>query len=111
MKAQEVNREIAKYVDVMIGNEDFTACLGFEVEGVDENISNIEIDAFKNMINTAVAFPNFKVTATTLRAVKSATVNDWGAICWADGISMRPPIARKWRSSTAWAVVTVLPVA
>ena len=86
-KAQEVNREIAKYVDVMIGNEeDFTACLGFEVEGVDENISNIEIDAFKNMINTAVtAFPNLKVTATTLRAVKSATVNDWGAICWAGG--------------------------
>ena len=30
-------------------------------------------------------FPNFKVTATTLRAVKSATVNDWGAICWVDG--------------------------
>ena len=86
-KAQEINREIAKYVDVMIGNEeDFTACLGFEVEGVDENISNIEVDAFKNMINAAVAeFPNFKVTATTLRAVKSATVNDWGAICWAGG--------------------------
>ncbi len=86
-KAQEINREIGKYVDVMIGNEeDFTACLGFEVEGVDENISNIEVDAFKNMINTAVIeFPNFKVTATTLRAVKSATVNDWGAICWADG--------------------------
>ena len=38
------------------------------------------------MINTAVTqYPNFKVTATTLRAVKSATVNDWGAICWADG--------------------------
>ena len=86
-KAQEINREIGKYVDVMIGNEeDFTACLGFEVEGVDENISNIEVDAFKNMINTAVIeFPNFKVTATTLRAVKSASVNDWGAICWADG--------------------------
>ncbi|MDP7010525.1 MAG: sugar kinase [Verrucomicrobiota bacterium] len=86
-KAQEVNREIAKYVDVMIGNEeDFTACLGFEVKGVDENISAIEIDAFKNMINTAVKeFPIFKVTATTLRAVKSATVNDWGAILWADG--------------------------
>jgi len=86
-KAQEVNREIAEHVDVMIGNEeDFTACLGFEVEGVDENISSIEIDAFKNMIGTAVKkFPNFKVTATTLRAVKSATVNDWGAICWADG--------------------------
>jgi 2-dehydro-3-deoxygluconokinase len=86
-KAQEVNRNIAKYVDVMIGNEeDFTACLGFEVEGVDENISAIEIDSFKNMIERAVKdFPNFKVTATTLRAVKTATVNDWSAICWADG--------------------------
>lgn len=86
-KAREVNREIAKYVDVMIGNEeDFTACLGFEVEGVDENISHIEVGAFKKMIETAVKeFPNFKVTATTLRTVKSATVNDWGAICWADG--------------------------
>ncbi len=86
-KAQEVNREIAKNIDVMIGNEeDFTACLGFEVEGVDENISSIDVDKFKAMINTAVSeFPNFKVTATTLRAVKTATVNDWGAICWANG--------------------------
>ncbi|WP_309399691.1 sugar kinase [Cerasicoccus maritimus] len=86
-RCQEVNREIAKYVDVMIGNEeDFTACLGFEVEGVDENISHIEIDAFKNMIKTAVKeFPNFKATATTLRAVKTATINDWGAIAWHDG--------------------------
>lgn len=86
-KAQEVNRRIARYVDVMIGNEeDFTACLGFEVEGVDENISKIDVSAFKKMIERAVKdFPNFKVTATTLRAVASATRNDWGAICWAGG--------------------------
>lgn len=86
-KAQEVNRRIAKYVDVMIGNEeDFTACLGFEVEGVDENISKIDVTAFKKMIEKVVKeFSNFKVTATTLRAVKSATRNDWGAICWAGG--------------------------
>ena len=86
-KAQEVNRNIAQYVDVMIGNEeDFTACLGFEVEGVDENISSIEIDSFKKMIEKATTeFPNFKVTATTLRAVKTATINDWSAICWANG--------------------------
>src|ERR1044071_7560542 len=86
-RAQEVNREIAKYVDVVIGNEeDFTACLGVEVEGVDENISAIEVESFKKMIEKAVKeFPNFKVTATTLRVVKSATVNDWGAICWAGG--------------------------
>ncbi len=86
-KAREVNRRIAEHVDVMIGNEeDFTACLGFEVEGLDENISNIEVDKFKTMIEQAVAaFPNFKATATTLRTVKSAGINDWGAICWADG--------------------------
>ena len=86
-KAQEVNRKIAQYVDVMIGNEeDFTASLGFQVEGVDENISHIDVTAFKKMIEKAVKeFTNFKVTATTLRAVKSATRNDWGAICWAGG--------------------------
>jgi 2-dehydro-3-deoxygluconokinase len=86
-RAQEVNRRIARQVDVMIGNEeDFTACLGFEVEGADENLSRIEVTAFKRMIEKAVKeFPNFKVTATTLRAVKSATRNDWGAICWAGG--------------------------
>src|SRR5437870_8676887 len=86
-KAQEVNKEIARHVDVMIGNEeDFTACLGFEVEGVDENISHIDVTAFMKMIEKAVkGFPNFKVTATTLRAVHSASRNDWGAICWAGG--------------------------
>ena len=86
-KAQEVNREIAKYVDVMIGNEeDFTASLGFEVKGADHNLSTIETDAFKAMIETAVkAYPNFKVAATTLRRVITATKNDWSAILWHDG--------------------------
>lgn len=83
-RAQEVNREIAEHIDVMIGNEeDFTASLGFEVEGVDENISAIEIDSFASMIDKVAAeFPNFQVIATTLRTVRSATVNDWGAIAW-----------------------------
>lgn len=86
-KAQEVNREIAKYVDVMIGNEeDFTASLGFEVEGVDANLSGIDVRHFKSMIETVVReYPNFKVTATTLREVHSASINDWGAICWHEG--------------------------
>ena len=86
-RAQEVNREIARYVDVMIGNEeDFTACLGFEVEGADKHLSRIDVTAFKQMLaKAAQAYPNFKVVATTLRAVKTATRNDWGAICWAGG--------------------------
>ena len=86
-KAREVNREIARHVDVMIGNEeDFTASLGFEVAGADHGLSTIETDAFKRMIETAVKeFPNFKVAATTLRRVITATKNDWSAICWHDG--------------------------
>ena len=86
-KAQEVNREIAKYVDVMIGNEeDFTACLGLEVEGTDEKLSKLDISGYRKMIEAAVKqYPNFKVIATTLRTVKSATINSWGAICYANG--------------------------
>jgi 2-dehydro-3-deoxygluconokinase len=86
-RAREVNRRIAPFVDVMIGNEeDFTACLGLEVEGVDANLSKLEIDKFKRMIELAVKeYPNFQVVATTLRTVKTATVNDWGAIAWTDG--------------------------
>ena len=86
-KCREINREIAKYVDVMIGNEeDFTASLGYEVEGTDHNLTDLDMGSFERMIGRAVKdFPNFKATATTLRGVKSATINDWGAMCWVDG--------------------------
>jgi 2-dehydro-3-deoxygluconokinase len=86
-RAQEVNRRLASLVDVMIGNEeDFTACLGFAVEGVDANLAHLDTGSFKQMILKATAaYPNFKVAATTLRTVRSATRNDWGAICWANG--------------------------
>ncbi len=86
-KAQEVNKEIAKYIDVMIGNEeDFTACLGFEIEGNDENLKELNIEGYYKMLEEVVkVYPNFKVIATTLRTVKTATVNDWSAICYADG--------------------------
>ena len=83
-KAQEVNKAIAPYVDVMIGNEeDFTASLGFEIEGVDEGLTELPLEQFKAMIERAAeAYPNFKVIGTTMRGVHSATVNDWGAIAW-----------------------------
>jgi 2-dehydro-3-deoxygluconokinase len=86
-KAVEVNRAIAKYVDVMIGNEeDFTAALGFKVEGVDENLSALDPANFKKMIQLAVReYPNFKVVGTTLRHAKTASINDWSAIAYADG--------------------------
>merc|ERR1712050_454051 len=86
-KAQEVNRELATYVDVMIGNEeDFTACLGYSVEGVDENLSALDPTSFKNMIEKVVKdYPNFKAVATTLREAHSASVNGWSAVVWMNG--------------------------
>ena len=83
-RAQEVNKRLASLVDVMIGNEeDFTASLGFEVEGVDVNLTDLDTTAFRAMIEKAsAAYPNFQAIGTTLRGVKTATVNDWGAIAW-----------------------------
>lgn len=86
-RCREVNREIAAYVDVMIGNEeDFTQCLGFEIDGVDDNLTALEATSFHGMMARAVGeFPNFKAMATTMRGVRSATRNDWGAVAWVDG--------------------------
>jgi 2-dehydro-3-deoxygluconokinase len=86
-RAKEVNRELVKLVDVIFGNEeDFTAALGFEVEGLDEHLSKLDVSNFQRMIKAVVQeFPNIKVVATTLRNARTATINDWGAICYADG--------------------------
>jgi 2-dehydro-3-deoxygluconokinase len=82
--AQAVNRAIAPYVDVMLGNEeDFTAALGFEVDAADPDLTRLEVERFAAMIrNVAAEYPNLKIIATTLRRVHSATVNDWGAVAW-----------------------------
>lgn len=86
-RAIEVNRTIAPMVDVMIGNEeDFTASLGFAVEGVDGSLAKLDPTAFGRMIASVVdQYPNFKAVATTLRNAKTATVNDWSAVLYADG--------------------------
>lgn len=85
-RAQEVNQRLAPLVDVMLGNEeDFSAALGFEVPGMDEHISNVEAKSFKKMIGAVIKKFPFKVVATTLRKAQTATRNDWGAICYADG--------------------------
>ncbi len=85
-KARAVNREVAPLIDVMLGNEeDFTAALGLEVEDLDLSHSKLDPVNFQRMIRRAIQeFPNFKVVATTLRHARTATLNDWGAICFAD---------------------------
>ena len=92
-RAREVNRELAPFVDVMFGNEeDFQTSLGFEVGGLDDHLSAPEPENFEKMMQRATAeFPNFKVVATTLRAAKTATVNDWSAVAYADERLYRAP--------------------
>lgn len=92
-RAVTVNRELASFVDVMIGNEeDFTAALGFEVEGQDDHHSKLDVRNFQRMIERAVSeFGNFKVVATTLRNAKTATINDWGAVCCMNGELYQAP--------------------
>jgi 2-dehydro-3-deoxygluconokinase len=92
-KAQEVNRILAPLVDVMLGNEeDFTAALGFPVANQDEHHSNLEIADFKHMIEKVVRdFPKLSIVATSLRHARTATLNDWGAVCYCDGQFYQAP--------------------
>lgn len=92
-RAREVNRELAQFVDVIIGNEeDFTAALGFNVEGMDKHHSHLGVETFHRMIQRVTEeFPNLKVVATTLRNAKTATLNDWGALCYAGGKLYQAP--------------------
>ena len=86
-RAQKVNRELVRHVDVLLGNEeDFGAALGFEVEGADESLSALDATGYGRMVERVVAeYPNLKVVATTLRTARTASRNDWGALLWADG--------------------------
>jgi 2-dehydro-3-deoxygluconokinase len=86
-EAQRINRRLASRVDVMLGNEeDFTAALGYEVKGLDVHHSKLDPTGFKEMIERVVQdFPQLAVIATTLRHAKTATLNDWGAMCYYEG--------------------------
>jgi 2-dehydro-3-deoxygluconokinase len=86
-KAQAVNRTLVSLVDVLFGNEeDFTAALGYEVEGVDAAHSRLDPESFQRMIEKVKRdFPGLSVVATTLRNAKTATRNDWGAVAYSDG--------------------------
>lgn len=86
-EAITANTKIAPHVDVLIGNEeDFQKALGFEVEGVDENLKELPIESFKKMVERVVeTYPNIKVVCTTLREVKSGLINNWSGILWHEG--------------------------
>jgi 2-dehydro-3-deoxygluconokinase len=86
-KAIAATRKIIDHVQVLIGNEeDFQKVLGFEVEGTDSSLRTLPIEAYKRMVEKVVkTYPHIKAVCTTLRAVKSGLINNWGGILWSKG--------------------------
>src|SRR5271163_4205949 len=86
-RAQEVNRELVRKVDVLFGNEeDFSAMLGFEVEGVSKDFDELPVESYAKMLRElSAAYPNLKVIASTLRTAHTASENAWGAIALHNG--------------------------
>jgi 2-dehydro-3-deoxygluconokinase len=80
---QEVNRALIEHVDVLLGNEeDFSAGLGYTIEGVDQHMLELDAGAYERLLAAVMADnPQLAVAATTLRQARTATVNDWTAVC------------------------------
>jgi 2-dehydro-3-deoxygluconokinase len=99
-RAAEVNGSLLEHIDVLIGNEeDFTAGLGFELDGVDENLLELDPTAYEEMLAQVLdRVPQLSIAASTLRQVRSASINDWSAVChtrerfhtgpWMDGLEI-----------------------
>ena len=84
-KASEVMRELAKYVDVAIANEEDVQ-KSLEIT-VDVNVESGELDREKyRLLGNKVleTYPNIKMIAITLRESHSADWNGWAA-CLNDG--------------------------
>lgn len=88
-RAREVNEILCSSVDVLFGNEeDFCVALGFEIKGRTQDFKNIDHEQYKEMLEqVALQYPNLKLVAVTLREVKTATRNKWGALCRSNGIA------------------------
>jgi 2-dehydro-3-deoxygluconokinase len=86
-RAQEVNRDLVRKVDVLFGNEeDFSAMLGVEIEGVGRDFDELPVASYEKMLKElSQAYPNLKVIASTLRTAHTASENAWGAIALHSG--------------------------
>ena len=97
-RATDVNRELVQHVDVLLGNEeDFSKALGFETGTDDENLVDLDLGAYEVLLRDVMtAYPHLEVVATTLRQVRSASINDWSGICMtrAEGFHVGPKLER-----------------
>jgi len=95
--AAATNRSLVEQVDVLVGNEeDFSAALGFSVDGVDESHTGLDLDSYRDLQARVLgAFPSLALVATSLREAHTATLNDWSGVCSTpDGFFVGPSFPR-----------------
>jgi 2-dehydro-3-deoxygluconokinase len=71
-----------RHVDVLFGNEeDFSAALGYSLDG-DENLLALEHERYGALLGQVLNDESqLALVASTLRQARTATVNDWTAVC------------------------------
>ena len=81
--AARVNRALVDHVDVLFGNEeDFSAALGYPLEGADDSLLDLDVSAYDRLLGHVLDDrPQLALVASTLRQARTATVNDWSAVC------------------------------
>lgn len=92
-RAAEVNGEIVSHVDVLLGNEeDLSAALGVTLDGVEQDLLALDPAVYGRLLEQVLErYPGLSVAATTLRQARTATVNDWSAVCRTrDGFHVGP---------------------
>ena len=93
--AAETNRRLVEQVDVLLGNEeDFSAALGYSLDGVDESLTDLDVGAYERLHRDVLeGYPNLALVATSLREARTATVNDWSGVCSTrDGFVVGPEL-------------------
>ncbi len=86
-QAQAAMAKAMPYIDVLIGNEeDFETMLGIKADETTHTYSKLDPMNYKAVAEKVCAkYPNVKTVGTTLREVKTATLNDWRTVAYHNG--------------------------
>lgn len=80
-QATEVMTEVARYIDVMIANEeDCQKCLGIDLD-VDVSSGELDVSKYRKLSSIVMdRYPNVKFLAVSLRESVSADNNNWSGV-------------------------------
>lgn len=82
-RASAVNRSLVEHADVLFGNEeDFSAALGYELSADHRRLDSLDPSEYERLLSGVLDdYPHIGLVASTLREVRSASVNGWTAVC------------------------------